>query len=33
VQSDTAAQTVLFSTIISCLTVTIVIYISNILFM
>ena len=32
VESDTAAQTVLFSTIISCLTVTVVIYISNILF-
>lgn len=32
VESDTAAQTVLFSTIISCLTVTFVIYISNILF-
>ena len=32
IESDIAAQTVLFSTIISCLTVTIVIYISNILF-
>ena len=32
VESDTAAQTVLFSTIISCLTVTVVIYISNLLF-
>lgn len=32
VESDTAAQTVLFSTIISCLTVTVVIYVSNILF-
>lgn len=32
VESATAAQTVLFSTIISCLTVTVVIYISNILF-
>jgi malate permease and related proteins len=32
VESDTAAQTVLFSTIISCITVTFVIYISNILF-
>lgn len=32
VESDTAAQTVLFSTIISCLTVTFVIYISTILF-
>ena len=33
VESDTAAQTVLFSTIISCLTVTVVIYFSNILFL
>lgn len=33
VESDTAAQTVLFSTIISCLTVTVIIYISNILFL
>ncbi|MCH7320258.1 MULTISPECIES: AEC family transporter [Solibacillus] len=32
IESATAAQTVLFSTIISCLTVTVVIYISNILF-
>lgn len=32
IESASAAQTVLFSTIISCLTVTIVIYISNILF-
>jgi malate permease and related proteins len=32
IESATAAQTVLFSTIISCFTVTIVIYISNILF-
>lgn len=32
VQSDTAAQTVLFSTIMSCITVTVVIYISTILF-
>lgn len=32
VDSDTAAQTVLFSTIISCITVTFVIYISTILF-
>lgn len=32
VESNTAAQTVLFSTIVSCVTVTIVIYISNILF-
>jgi malate permease and related proteins len=32
IDSDTAAQTVLFSTIISCLTVTFVIYISTILF-
>ncbi|MEG0440135.1 MAG: AEC family transporter [Solibacillus sp.] len=32
VGSDTAAQTVLFSTIISCLTVTVVIYMSNYLF-
>lgn len=32
VDSDTAAQTVLFSTVISCLTVTVVIYVSNILF-
>lgn len=32
VESDAAAQTVLFSTIISCLTVTVVIYVSNILF-
>lgn len=32
VESATAAQTVLFSTIISCLTVTVVIYLSNILF-
>ena len=33
VESAIAAQTVLFSTIISCLTVTVVIYLSNILFM
>jgi len=32
IDSDTAAQMVLFSTIISCLTVTVVIYISNLLF-
>ena len=32
VQSETAAQAVLFSTIISCITVTIVIYLSKILF-
>lgn len=32
IETATAAQTVLFSTIISCLTVTVVIYISNILF-
>ncbi|WPK12807.1 AEC family transporter [Lysinibacillus louembei] len=32
VESDTAAQTVLFSTIVSCLTVTVVIYMSQILF-
>lgn len=32
IESNTAAQTVLFSTIVSCLTVTIVIYVSNILF-
>lgn len=32
VESNTAAQTVLFSTIVSCITVTIAIYISNILF-
>lgn len=32
IESDTAAQTVLFSTIISCLTVTVVIYMSNYLF-
>ena len=32
IESATAAQTVLFSTIISCLTVTVVIYISNMLF-
>lgn len=32
IESATAAQTVLFSTIISCLTVTVVIYISNLLF-
>lgn len=32
VESNTAAQTVLFSTIVSCLTVTVVIYLSNILF-
>jgi len=32
VESNTAAQTVLFSTIVSCLTVTIVIYISMLLF-
>ncbi|MEJ9279488.1 AEC family transporter [Ureibacillus thermosphaericus] len=32
VESNTAAQTVLFSTIVSCITVTIVIYLSNILF-
>ncbi|MGE7024495.1 AEC family transporter [Solibacillus cecembensis] len=32
VESDTAAQTVLFSTIISCLTVTVVIYMSNFIF-
>lgn len=32
VESDTAAQTVLFSTIVSCLTVTVVIYMSEILF-
>lgn len=32
IESATAAQTVLFSTIISCLTVTVVIYISTILF-
>src|SRR5690606_38322763 len=31
VESNTAAQTVLFSTIVSCITVTIAIYISNIL--
>ncbi len=33
IESATAAQTVLFSTIISCLTVTVVIYLSNMLFM
>lgn len=32
IDSETAAQTVLFSTIISCLTVTVVIYISTLLF-
>lgn len=32
IESNTAAQTVLFSTIISCLTVTVVIYLSTILF-
>lgn len=32
VESNTAAQTVLFSTIVSCLTVTVVIYVSNMLF-
>ncbi|MEL4023686.1 AEC family transporter [Lysinibacillus endophyticus] len=32
VESNTAAQTVLFSTIVSCLTVTVVIYLSTILF-
>ncbi|MCT6924469.1 AEC family transporter [Metasolibacillus sp.] len=32
VESDTAAQTVLFSTIVSCLTVTVVIYMSQMLF-
>ena len=32
VESNTAAQTVLFSTIVSCLTVTFVIYLSTILF-
>lgn len=32
VESNTAAQTVLFSTIVSCLTVTIVIYVSKLLF-
>lgn len=32
VESNTAAQTVLFSTIVSCLTVTVVIYVSTILF-
>ncbi|SOC23280.1 hypothetical protein SAMN05880501_11541 [Ureibacillus xyleni] len=32
VESNTAAQTVLFSTIVSCITVTIVIYLSTILF-
>lgn len=32
IESNTAAQTVLFSTIISCLTVTFVIYLSNLLF-
>lgn len=32
VESNTAAQTVLFSTIVSCFTVTIVIYLSNIFF-
>lgn len=32
IESETAAQTVLFSTIISCLTVTVVIYLSNFLF-
>lgn len=32
VDADSAAQTVLFSTIVSCITVTVVIYISNILF-
>lgn len=32
VESATAAQTVLFSTIVSCITVTIVIYLSNVLF-
>lgn len=32
VESNTAAQTVLFSTIVSCITVTIVIYLSNLLF-
>lgn len=33
VDANTAAQTVLFSTIVSCITVTIVIYVSTILFM
>ncbi|RKJ41267.1 AEC family transporter, partial [Butyricicoccus sp. 1XD8-22] len=32
VESNTAAQTVLFSTIVSCLTVTVVIYVSTTLF-
>lgn len=32
VESNTAAQTVLFSTIVSCITVTVVIYLSNLLF-
>ena len=32
VESKTAAQTVLFSTIVSCITVTVVIYISMLLF-
>lgn len=32
VESNTAAQTVLFSTIVSCLTVTFVIYLSDVLF-
>ncbi|MFJ7738271.1 AEC family transporter [Lysinibacillus sp. NPDC097287] len=32
VESETAAQTVLFSTIVSCLTVTVVIYVAEILF-
>ncbi len=32
VESATAAQTVLFSTIVSCITVTIVIYIADVLF-
>ena len=32
VESDTAAQTVLFSTVISCLTVTVIIYIAQVLF-
>ena len=32
IDSDTAAQTVLFSTIVSCLTVTVVIYVAEILF-
>ncbi|MFP3916741.1 AEC family transporter, partial [Lysinibacillus telephonicus] len=32
IESNTAAQTVLFSTIVSCLTVTFVIYLSTMLF-